>query len=124
MSRNPRRGFSLIELMIAIVMLAIVVLGLSMSTSLFSRAIVGSSGRTRAQALADIQINRAAMWPEYGALSALAGTRTVDPFTIATTVAVDSSSRRNRTLVSVTVTSSNASVLLVPIRRRITVSAP
>jgi prepilin-type N-terminal cleavage/methylation domain-containing protein len=124
MSRTQRRGFSLIELMIAIVMLAIVVLGLSMSTSLFSRAIVGSSGRTRAQALADVQINRAAMWPEYGALPALAGTTTADDFTIATTVAVDSSRGRNRTSVTVTVSSSNVRVLMAPIHRRITVAAP
>ena len=124
MKRQPRRGFTLIELLIAMVMMTIVVLGLSMSTSLFSRAIVGSSGRTRALALADVQINRAAMWPEYGALRSLAGTTTSGDFTVATTVAIDSTGGRNRTAVAVRVTSSRASVLLVPINRRITIAAP
>ncbi len=124
MKPKERRGFSLIELLIAMVMLSIVVLGLSMSTSLFSRAMVGSSGRTRAQALADIQINRAAMWPVYRALPSLAGTTTADGFTIKTTISVDSTAGKNRTLVAVEVTSPSAAVLLAPIKREITVAAP
>lgn len=125
--RRPRGGFSLVEVLVAMALLATLVVGLSMSTVLFSRAVVDSSGRARAQAIADMQINRAFVWPSYGTLTSLADTAyngTIDGYVLTTTVSVDSLSGRNRTSVVVNVTSSVPGRLPVPVVRSITIAAP
>lgn len=82
---------------------------------------------SRAQAIADLQINRALVWPSYGTLSTLATAPyngSFDGYQLATSVSVDSTSKRNRTVVTVNVTSSVAGRLPVPVTRTITIAAP
>lgn len=125
--RHARGGFTLIEVLVAMALLVTVVIGLSMSTVVFSRAVSDTSGRTRAQALADMQINRALVWPSYGTLPLLATAPyngTIDGFTLSTSVSVDTLGRRDRTVVQVSVSSAVPGQLLVPVRRTITLAAP
>jgi prepilin-type N-terminal cleavage/methylation domain-containing protein len=125
--RHPRSGFTLIEVMVAMALLVTVVVGLSMSTVVFSRAVTDTSGRTRAQAIADMQINRALVWPSYGTLPQLASASyngTIDGFTLSTSVSVDTLGLRDRTVVRVNVTSAVPGQLRVPVRRTITIAAP
>jgi prepilin-type N-terminal cleavage/methylation domain-containing protein len=122
-----RGGFTLIEVLVAMALLVTVVVGLSMSTVVFSRTVADTSGRTRAQSIADMQINRALVWPSYGTLPLLATAPyngTVDGFTLTTNVSVDTLGQRDRTVVQVNVSSSVPGRLLVPVRRTITIAAP
>ncbi len=122
-----RRGFTLIETMVAVVLLVGVVLAMGMGTTVMSRKVSDSSGRSRAQALADMQIGRARAWPTYATLSALSATTyntVVGGLTPATAVAVDTSSGRNITRVTVTVTGNTTSGLRSPIVRSISIAAP
>lgn len=124
---RPRGGFTLVEVLVAMALLATLVIGLSMSTVLFSRSVVNSSGRARAQAIADMQINRALVWPSYGTLTSLTGAAyngSFDGYSLSTSVSVDSLSGRNRTVVTVNVTSSVPGRLPVPVNRSITIAAP
>jgi prepilin-type N-terminal cleavage/methylation domain-containing protein len=124
---RTRRGFTLVESLIAIVILAGVVLAMTMGTSVVSRSVVSSSGRTRAQSIADLQISRARAWPTYATLPQLATAKyngTVEGFTVATTVSVDSLSGRNITRIAVTVSSASPAVLAAPVSRTISIAAP
>lgn len=127
--RSPpaRAGFTLVEVLVAMGLLSGVVLSMALGLSLLSRSVVGASGRSRAQALADQQIARARVWPAYGTLSQLttAGYNgTVDGFTVATAVSVDSSNRQHVTRLTVTVSSTNPALLPAPVKRTITIAAP
>jgi prepilin-type N-terminal cleavage/methylation domain-containing protein len=125
--RGGRAGFTLVEVVVAMALLAGVVLSMALGTSLLSRSVVGASGRSRAQALADQQIARARVWPAYGTLSQLTTATyngAVDGFTVATAVAIDSTSRQHITRLTVTVSSSNAALLPAPVKRTISIAAP
>jgi prepilin-type N-terminal cleavage/methylation domain-containing protein len=124
---DGRSGFTLVEVLVAMLLLTTVVVGLAMSTVVFSRSVADASGRTRAQAIADMQINRALVWPSYGTLTTLstaAYNGSFDGYQLATSVSVDSTSRRNRTVVTVNVTSSVPGRLPTPVTRSITIAAP
>jgi len=126
-AQSSRRGFTLIETMVAVVLLVGVVLAMGMGTTVMSKNVSDSSGRSRAQALADMQIGRARAWPTYATLSALSAANfntAVGGLTPATAVAVDSSGGRNITRVSVTVTGGTGSGLRAPIVRSISIAAP
>ena len=125
--RGGRPGFTLVEVLVAMFLLSTVVIGLAMSTAVFSRSVADASGRTRAQAIADMQINRALVWPSYGTLTTLSTAPyngSFDGYQLATTVSVDSTSGRNRTVVQVNVTSSVPGRLPTPVTRTITIAAP
>jgi prepilin-type N-terminal cleavage/methylation domain-containing protein len=125
--RGGRAGFTLVEVVVAMALLSGVVLSMALGTSLLSRSIVGASGRSRAQALADQQIARARVWPAYGTLSQLttsAYNGAVDGFTMATAIAIDSTNRQHITRLTVTVSSSNAALLPTPVKRTISIAAP
>jgi prepilin-type N-terminal cleavage/methylation domain-containing protein len=122
-----RRGFTLIEVMLAMVILAGVVLVMGMGTSTFSRSVRDSDIRSRAQSVADLLIGRARVWPTYNSLSTLTTARfnpTADGIASTTTVAVDSSSGRSITTVTVQVRAVQTSLMPTPIVRSISIAAP
>jgi prepilin-type N-terminal cleavage/methylation domain-containing protein len=122
-----RAGFTLVEVMVAMALLCGVVLSMALGLSLLSRSVVGASGRSRAQALADQQIARARVWPAYGTLAELGSVTyngAVDGFTVSTAVSIDSTNRQHITRLTVTVSSTNAALLPAPVMRTITLAAP
>jgi prepilin-type N-terminal cleavage/methylation domain-containing protein len=124
---RARRGISLVEVMIALVILSGIVLGMGMSTTNFSRKITDSDVRNRAQSVADMQVGRARAWPTYSTLSQLSAARfngTVDGLISATTVVTDTTRGMNITNVTVTVSAVQSTLLPTPIKRTITIAAP
>jgi Tfp pilus assembly protein PilV len=124
---TPREGFTLIETMVAVVLLVGVVLTMGMGTTVMSKQVSDSSGRSRGQALADMQIGRARAWPTYATLSALSAASfnvAVGGLTPVTGVVVDTSGGRSLTRVTVTVTGGATSGLRTPIVRSISIAAP
>ncbi|MEO7998111.1 MAG: prepilin-type N-terminal cleavage/methylation domain-containing protein [Gemmatimonadaceae bacterium] len=123
---NTRRGFSLIEVLIAVTILSGVVLTMAMNTTKSSRNVTSSGTRSRAQALLDQQIARARIWPTYSTLSQLTAARynvASNGLTPSTVIAVDSTSGKNLTTVTVTV-SGSTNVLPVAMIRSISIAAP
>jgi prepilin-type N-terminal cleavage/methylation domain-containing protein len=124
---RTRDGFTLIEVMIALVILAGVVLAMGMSTTTMSRSVRDSDIRNRAQAVADMQIGRARAWPTYATLDQLRDSRfngTADGLITTTAVALDTTSGMNMTTVTVEVSAVVSSNLPSPVRRTITIAAP
>lgn len=125
--RGPsRRGFTLIEVLIAITILAGVVLTMAMNTTKSSRNVASAGTRSRAQALLDQQISRARIWPTYSTLNQLAQARfnlAANGLTPSTVVSLDTTSGKNLTTITVTV-SGSAAVLPIPMVRSISVAAP
>jgi len=124
---RPRRGFTLIEVMIALVILAGVVLTMGMGTTKFSASIRNSDVRNRAQSVADMQIGRARAWPTFATLSQLSANRfnpTENGLMSMTTVAVDTSAGQSITRVTVQVSSVVSTNLPTPIVRSIIIAAP
>jgi prepilin-type N-terminal cleavage/methylation domain-containing protein len=122
-----RSGLTLIEVMVAMVILATVVLAMGAGNSRMSQKVSDASGRSRAQAFADVQIGRARAWPTYATLSALAGAgynTPSDGLSPSTVVAVDTTGGRNITRVTVTITGTGTSGLRTPIIRSISIAAP
>lgn len=122
-----RAGFSLIEVLVALTIMAGVVLTMAMSTIVSSRNVSSSGNRSRAQAMVDQQISRARSWPTYSTL----GDLTLSQYnaygnglSTATVVSVDTTGNRNLTKVAVTVTGSTTRVLATPINRAISIAAP
>jgi prepilin-type N-terminal cleavage/methylation domain-containing protein len=124
---RARRGFTLIETLIAISLLAGVVLTMAMSTTISSRNVQASGSRSRAQAIVDQQIARARSWPTYATLTDLAGASfngSANGLTTATTVTSDTTSGKSVTAVSVTVIGATTTILATPIVRSISIAAP
>ena len=124
---RARGGFTLIEVLIALAILAGVVLTMAMSTTTSSRKVSASGSRSRAQALLDQQISRARSWPTYSTLNVLTGTTynpTSNGLITSTVVSVDTTSNRNITTVAVTITGSTTKDLATPIKRSISIAAP
>ena len=118
---SPRRGFSLIEVMIALVILGGVVLTMALGTTKFSASIRNSDVRNRAQSVADMQIGRARAWPTYSTLSQLSTERfnpAEDGLSSVTT------GGQSITRVTVTVSAAVTANLPVPIKRSIIIAAP
>lgn len=124
---TARKGFTLIEVMIALTILVGVVLAMGMSTTVLSRSVRDSDIRNRAQSVADMQIGRARAWPTYSTLIQLTEPKfngTVDGLTSSTTVTVDTTSGQNITKVKVTVSAVASALLSTPISRTISIAAP
>ncbi|MEP6763735.1 MAG: prepilin-type N-terminal cleavage/methylation domain-containing protein [Gemmatimonadaceae bacterium] len=124
---KSRAGFSLIEVLVAITIMAGVVLTMAMNTTTSSRNVTSSGNRSRAQAMVDQQVSRARSWPTYSTLGELSQTKynpSASGLTTATTITVDSTSNRSITTVAVTVTGSTTRVLATPIKRAISIAAP
>lgn len=133
MRRHPRpegrarRGFTLVELLVAIILLGICITGLAMSSARFSKSVVDTTLRARAQALADAQIAMARTWPTYASLETLAlpaWNNGIEGLTRTTTVTADTLSGRNAKRLTVTVRSVRPGALAPDVVRSITVTAP
>lgn len=125
--RGARHGLTLIEVMIAMVILGGVVIAMGMGTTNFQRTITSSAMRSRAQSVADMQIGRARAWPTYSTLSQLATARyngTADGLVSTTLVTPDSAGGAKTTTVKVTVTSSQTGLLANSIVRSVIIAAP
>jgi prepilin-type N-terminal cleavage/methylation domain-containing protein len=125
--RATRGGFTLVELLVAMVLLIICALGMSFASMRFSQKIGDSTIRTRAQSLADVQIALARTWPTYGTLEDLQAPRfnaTVDGLNRATAVNVDTTGGMNLKRLTVTISSVDPTALKPDVVRSITLAAP
>lgn len=126
-ARRARQGFSLIEVMVALVILSVIAMGVNLGTARFTRTVADSTLRTRAQALADAQIAMARSWPTYttlGNLSSATYNTGITGLTRSTTVALDTTGGRNVARVTVTVRSVVSGALTPDVVRSITIAAP
>ena len=123
----PRDGFTLVEVMMAMVILVICIVVLGQGSLRFSRGVADTSLRARAQALADAQIAMARTWPTYATLENLSLTaynESIDGLVRTTSVTADTLGGRNVKRLVVTVRSARAGALAPDVVRAITVAAP
>jgi prepilin-type N-terminal cleavage/methylation domain-containing protein len=126
-SVHTRQGFTLIEVMIALVILAGVILAMGMSTTTVSKSVRDADFKNRAQSVAELQIGRARTWPTYSTLSELTDARyngTADGLVTATTISRDTLNGMNTTTVTVQISAVVSSNLPTPVSRTITIAAP
>lgn len=124
---RTRRGFTLIETMIALVILVTVVLAVALGTTRLQRSIGDSNIRTRAFARADVQIALARTWPTWTTLPLVAGgtyNGTRDGLVTSTSVTTVNSGTQRIHRVAVTVSSQVPGALPIPVRRSISIAAP
>jgi len=69
---SARPGFSLAEIMVALVILSVIVMGLAMTTISFLHETTLDTSRVRATTVADSRIAEIKGWPDYTALSTFA----------------------------------------------------
>ncbi|MBL0169451.1 MAG: prepilin-type N-terminal cleavage/methylation domain-containing protein [Gemmatimonadaceae bacterium] len=122
--RDQHRGFTLVEVVLALTLLSGVVLMLSMGTTKFQRSVGDSNIRSRAQARADLQLAMARSWPTWSTLESLTGggyNGVVDGLTTVTAVSADTTAGKRIKRITVTV---SASTMPVPVKRTIAVAAP
>jgi prepilin-type N-terminal cleavage/methylation domain-containing protein len=123
----PRRGFTLIEVVLALTLLSGVVLVLSVGTTNFRKSTGDKNIRSRAQARADLQLAMARTWPTWATMDSLRLARyngTADGLTTMTEVSTDMTGNRRIKRVTVTVRSTVSSEMPTSVVRRISVSAP
>jgi len=126
-ARRRRRGFTLIEVVLALTMLTGVVLALSMGTTSFRVNVTNSDVRSRAQARADYQLALARTWPTWGTLENLSGAAynvTESGISSSTDIAADTASGKRIKRVTVTVSVTPSSAMPTPIKRMISITAP
>ncbi len=125
---TDRRGFTLIEVMIALVILVLVVLGMATSTGRFMRVVAESDMQVAAIQLADDRIQTVLMDPNYGGIdTTYAGSESSFPTLtgfVRTTVVmqvggVGQTTNHKRIVVTVT-----GPGLSNPVKRSATVAAP
>lgn len=63
-----RRGFSLVEILVALVILGVIITGLASTTVTFLHETTLDTGRVRAATTADTRIAEIRGWPDYSAL--------------------------------------------------------
>lgn len=66
--RTARRGFSLVEIMVALTILSIIILGLANTTITFLHETTLDTVRVRAQSFADMKISEIRSYPTYDQL--------------------------------------------------------
>jgi prepilin-type N-terminal cleavage/methylation domain-containing protein len=124
---RSRRGFTLVELLVAMVLLIICALGMSFSSMRFSQTIGDSTLRTRAQSLADVQIAMARTWPSYPTLEDLQNSQynlPVEGLLRTTAITSDTTGGQNVKRLTVTVRSAEVGALQPDVIRSITIAAP
>jgi prepilin-type N-terminal cleavage/methylation domain-containing protein len=89
--QKTRRGFSLVEIMVALTILSIIILGLANTTVSFLHETTIDTVRVRAQSFADMRIAEVSGYPDYNTLVAkFNGSDTPQPgFNRTTTVVHD-----------------------------------
>ena len=80
-TKQHRSGFSLVEVMVALVILTIVVAGLAGTTVTFQHQMSLGQIQARAQAVGNSQLAQIRAFPDYTQLSTFAGTQTNYPTT-------------------------------------------
>jgi prepilin-type N-terminal cleavage/methylation domain-containing protein len=93
-SNHARRGFSLAEIMVALVILSVIVLGLATTTLTFMHDTTLDTDRVRASTVADTRIAEIRGWPDYADLITFAEVKSNYPaagWTRTTTVSRDTS---------------------------------
>lgn len=127
MRRPTRSGFTLIEVMIALVILGIAALSLMRVTSRMIRSVTDDRTRTLASASADARIAEVRAWPTYSTLDAkYAGTEADTPvtgLTRVTTVVRTGGLNQTNDYKRVTVTVSGTQ-LTSPVARTVTIAPP
>jgi prepilin-type N-terminal cleavage/methylation domain-containing protein len=128
--RAPKRtneaGFTLLEVLVALLVLAFV---LTMMASSTTRAAVNQTRSTaaiEAAAAADAEVARARLWPDYSTLNTFAGTRSNTPrtgMTRQTTVVRVGGAGQTRDFTRITVRISS-SELAAPVERTISIASP
>lgn len=122
-----RKGFTLIETVIALSIFSAVVLSIGLGTAKLQRSVSDSGLRTRAWARADVQIGMARAWPTWGTLENLAGAAyngTQDGLVTTTVVQVDTLAQKRIKRLTVTVNSQAPGALVTPVKRTISIAAP
>lgn len=126
-SPAPRGGFTLVEVLLALVMLGILTLGLMSNSARMLHGVSEERGRTQAAAAADARIARARVWPNYATLdSAFVGVENNTPFpgwTRATTITRTGGSGQPSDFKRVTVVVTGPGIP-APISRTIALGAP
>ncbi len=101
LTRSPargRRGFSLAEIMVALVILSVIVVGLASTTVTFLHETTVDTVRVQASAIADTRIAEIRSWPVYDTLTTFNETKANWPspgWTRTTTVTRDQSAATN-----------------------------
>lgn len=123
----PRRGFTLIETVLAMTILSAIVLMIGLGTSQLQRAVGDAGIRSRAHARADLQIGLARTWPTWSTLERLTASSyngLEDGLRTSTVVTADTSGRRRIKRVRVTVEAVPASLMPSPVVRNISIAIP
>lgn len=131
--RTARRGFSLVEIMVALTILSIIILGLANTTISFLHETTLDTVRVRAQSYADMRVAEIRGYPDYPALVAtFTSSDTPEPgFSRQTVVVRDKTATSTcnnpagcpkNDITRVTVTVNNAS-LSSPVSRTISIAA-
>jgi type II secretion system protein I len=127
MRQRARHGFTLVEVVVALALLAVGVVGMTLATTPFLRHVSTVRDRTLAGLSADARLAAVRVWPEYATLdSAFAGTLADTPragWTQSTLVTRIGGPGQALDVKRVTVTVSGSG-LVAPIRRTTTVGAP
>ena len=122
---RTERGFTMIEVLMAVTILALVVLGMATVTGSFIRTVSDTDYETVALQLAEDRIEEIRMDPQYGQLANYQGTETgfatLAGFTRETTVTQITGAGGDYTKITVEVAGPG---LTIPISRSITVGAP
>ena len=125
---GDRRGFTLVEIMVALVILCVVILGFASTTGRFLNQVTTSTQQANAIQLAEDRIEMIRIDPNYGGLDTLYGkTETTFPtlpdFARNTTVVRTGGPGQPNDYKTITVTVT-APGLLPPVSRTVTVAAP
>lgn len=124
---DGRKGFTLVEVAIALVLLAIVTMGLMSQSARMVRGVTDDRARTTAAAAADARIALVRQWPTYASLdSAYAGAEANTPragWTRTTQITRIGGLGQPNDFKRVTVTVTGPG-LPAPVARTITVAAP
>lgn len=127
LARSARRAFTLVEVIIALTLLAFVAMGLSTATAPLMHAATVSRVRTEANEVANAHVAQVIAWPQYATLEAtFAGVVSGSPrpgwrrsTTIVRTGGVGQANDFKRITVTV-----EAPGLSIPVSRTVTIAAP